>query len=362
MVSGDYTIGRMARVRRMTSRLTGGRGENQFLVMHRKPSRRMLSVIVGGAVSSVFIGAAWAQDLPNRSITVLNYSASGGAAETMIRNIGNDAGKLLGRTVVVESKPGGGGSVAYNALVRGERDGSLIGYLNAAPLIIRPLAGGLPVPVPGKDYTPVGFIFEAKQVLVANPSVPFRDVKGLIAYAKANPGKLNYGSIGVGSVSHLSMSLFMVMTNTEMTHIPYKGSAEAIPQVVANQIQVMTVPAEAKRFVDRGQLVALASAAPERMAQFPDTPTIADTVPGYGITAWYGLIGAPGIPAPVVTRLNEAFNAAMRGDNEVVKKISTAAGLDLIVGKSAEDFRKRIVADTLALEPVVKKAGIKLDE
>ena len=323
---------------------------------------RALSTIAGGAIASALAGTAWGQAFPTRTVTVLNYSAPGSAGEQMMRGISQEAAKVLGKPVIVEARPGAGGSVAYNAIINADRDGYVIGYLNASPLIIRPIAGGLPVPQPGKDYTPVGFIFEAKQALVINPSVPFRDLKGLIAYAKANPGKLNYGSIGVGSISHLSMALFMAMTNTEMTHIPYKGSSDAIPAVVANLTQVMTATADTKRFVDQGKLIVLASAAPDRMAQFPDAPPIGDTVPGYGITAWYGLIAPPGVPAPVVNKLNEAFNAAMRADNELVKKVSTATGLDLIIGKSAEDFRKRIAADIMNLEPVVRKAGITLTD
>ena len=324
--------------------------------------QRLMNTVTGGIIASALVGSALAQSFPSKTVTVLNYSAPGSAGEQMMRGISQEAGKVLGKPVIVEARPGGGGSIAYNLIINAERDGHMIGYLNASPLIIRPIAGGQPVPQPGRDYTPISFIFEAKQALVVNPSVPFRDVKGLIAYAKANPGKLNFGSIGVGSISHLSMALFMAMTNTDMTHIPYKGSADAIPAVVANSTQVMTATADTKRFVDQGKLFVLASAAPDRMAQFPDAPPIGDTVPGYGITAWYGLIAPPGVPAPIVNRLNDAFNAAMRADNELVKKVSTSTGLDLIIGKSPEDFRKRIAADISNLEPIVKKAGIRLQD
>src|SRR5262245_13734147 len=151
-------------------------------VAFRRNTSRTARTIAAAIVGSLLASAAWAQGFPARTVTVINYSAPGSAGEQMIRGIAQEASKSLGQAVVVEARPGGGGSIAFNAILTAPRgDGHLLAYLNAAPMIIRPIASGGPVPQPGKDYTPITFLYDAKQALVVNPSVPFRDVKGLIA-------------------------------------------------------------------------------------------------------------------------------------------------------------------------------------
>jgi tripartite-type tricarboxylate transporter receptor subunit TctC len=314
-------------------------------------------------VLALMEAVAHAQSFPTKAISMLYPFPPGTAGETLLRALGQEASKTLGRPVIVEFKPGAGGTVAFRTVLNAEPgDGHLLAFVNVAPLIIRPLASSEPRPMPGRDYTPVTFIFEAKQILVANALQPFRDPKGLIAYAKANPGRLNYGSTGVGSISHLSMQLFSSMAGIELTHIPYKGSPEALPPLLSNTIQLLTMSAEAKTYVDRGQLVALGTTSQERMAAFPESAPIADTLPGYSFATWYGFVAPREVPRKIVMQLNEAFNAAMKADLEPVRMASRLGGLDLTIGRSPDEFRQRILSDFALLEPVVKKAGITLSD
>lgn len=319
-----------------------------------------LPVIAAVALAGAAAPDASAQSFPTKTITVLWPFTPGSAGETMTRALAQEASKSLGRPVVLEAKPGAGGKIAFSAVLNGERgDGHLLALMNAAPVIILPLASTAPRPLPGKEYTPITFLFDGKQVLYASASLPFRDLKGMIAYAKANPGKLNYGSTGVGGVSHLSTELLKSLAGIDLTHVPYKGAAEAIPALLRGDIQILATSGDPKRYVDAGQLIVLGATSFEPWSLFPSVRPIGDTVPGYGFATWYGLIAPAGVQPSVVAKLHGAFNQAMRANLEQVKISAGIGGLDLMPGRSPEEFSKRIMDDFVLLEPVVQKAGIK---
>ena len=242
------------------------------------------------------------------------------------------------------------------AVLNARGDGHLLSYAFSGSLVIQPLVTPSLRIDPNKDYAPVSILYETKQAIYTNMATPFNDVKGLIAYAKANPGKLNGGSSGIGGTSHLALELFKSITHINIVHVPYKGEGESIPALMGDQIQMTITPAGPKQFVDAGRLRVLATTGKERWSVFPDTPTVMEAgVPEFSFTLWIALIAPPGTPSDVVAKLNSAFNGALKSP-EVLRRLQAVGG-DVVIETPAQ-VTTRILADFERLGPVIRESGI----
>jgi tripartite-type tricarboxylate transporter receptor subunit TctC len=293
---------------------------------------------------------------PDRPIRIIVPFAPGGGVDIMARLIGDAMSKDLGEPVIVESRPGAGTITGTMAAASSAPDGYTL-LLSSAPLAINPsLYANLPYDT-FKAFTPVALIARSFDIVVVNPELPFTSIQDVIAYARANPGKLNFGSPGIGSSPHLAGEFFKSLAHVDMTHVPYRGSAPAITDLLGGQIQMIfsTVPAAAA-YVHGGQLRALAVTSAQRSAAYPDLPTVAEAgVAGFVIEGWYGLSAPTGTAPDVVKVLNASVARAIRAG--VFKTIETNEGLVFAPG-TPEDFGRFMLEDAARWQKVVKGANI----
>jgi tripartite-type tricarboxylate transporter receptor subunit TctC len=293
---------------------------------------------------------------PDRPIRIIVPFAPGGGVDIMARLIGDFMSKDFGKPVIVENKPGAGTIVGTMAAASSAPDGYTL-LLASTPLAINP---SIYVKLPYDTFnafTPVALIARSFDIVVVNPKLPFMSIGDVIAYARANPGKLTFGSPGVGSSPHLAGEFFKSLAHIDMTHVPYKGSAPALTDLLGGQIQMIfsTVPAAAS-YVHSGQLRALAVTSAQRSAAYPDLPTVAEAgVTGYVVEGWYGLSAPAGTAPDVVKLLNASVAKAIR--TGVFKTIETNEGLVFAPG-SPEDFGRFMLEDATRWQNVVKGANI----
>jgi tripartite-type tricarboxylate transporter receptor subunit TctC len=288
---------------------------------------------------------------------ILGYPP-GGSADITARLIGQWLSERLGQPVVIESRPGGGTNIATEAVVRAPPDGYTLLLVAPANAINASLYEKLSYNFI-RDIAPVAGLIRFPNVIVLNPSVPATTIPELVAYAKANPGKLNMASSGNGSTIHVSGELFKMMTGISMIHVPYRGGAPALTDLISGQVHVMfdNLPASIE-FIRAGKLKALAVTTATRSEVVPDLPTVADFVPGYEASAWYG-VGVPqGTPVEVISRLNREVNAIL-ADPKVKSRLAEL-GASLLPG-SASDFGMLIADETAKWARVVKFSGAKPD-
>jgi tripartite-type tricarboxylate transporter receptor subunit TctC len=293
---------------------------------------------------------------PDRPIRIIVPFAPGGGVDIMARLISDFMSKDLGKPVIVDNKPGAGTIVGTMAAASSAPDGYTL-LLASTPLAINPsIYAKLPYDT-FKAFTPVALIARSFDIVVVNPKLPFTSVQDVIAYAKANPGKLNFGSPGIGSSPHLAGEFFKSLAHVDMTHVPYKGSAPAITDLLGGQIQMIfsTVPAAAS-YVHSGQLRALAVTSAQRSAAYPDLPTVAEAgVTGFVVEGWYGLSAPTGTDPDVVKLLNASVAKAIR--TGIFKTIETNEGLMFAPG-TPEDFGRFVLEDAARWQNVVKSANI----
>jgi tripartite-type tricarboxylate transporter receptor subunit TctC len=293
---------------------------------------------------------------PDRPIKLIVPFAPGGGVDIMARLISDFLSKDLGKPVVVENKPGAGTIVGTQAAASSAPDGYTL-LLSSVPFAIIPsINAKLPYDTV-KAFTPVALVARTFDIVVVNPKLPFVSMQDVIAYAKANPGKLNFGSPGIGTSPHLAGELFKSLTHVDMTHVPYKGSAPAITDLLGGQIQMIfsTLPPAAS-YVQGGQLRALAVTSAQRSAAYPDLPTVAEAgVSGYVVEGWYGLHAPAGTAPDVVNLLNASISKAIR--TGVFKTIETNEGLMFAPG-TPEEFGRFVLEDITRWENVVKGANI----
>ena len=275
------------------------------------PRRKFLRLAAGAAALPAISRAAWAQPYPARPVRWLLGFAPGGPNDVLARLLGQHLSEKLGQPFVIESRPGAGGNLATQAVAHAAPDGHTllgIGHFNA---INAALYKQLPFDFM-RDIVPVAGIAQAPNVLMVHPSVPAKTVAELIAYLKANPNKVSYPSSGSGTSSHLAAELFKAMTSTSMQHVPYRGTGAVWPDLLTGQVQVyFTSPVGSLHYVQEGKLRALALTTATRSDVFPGVPTVAETVPEFEVTTWFG-IGAPkATPAEIVGRLNRENNAGL---------------------------------------------------
>ena len=322
-----------------------------------------LARIVRATVATLALVAAThaaAQAWPTKPIRLVVPFPPGGAVDFYARVVQQPLSEVLGQTVVIDNKAGASGMVGAEAVAKAPPDGYTLLLGNIASLAIN--VGIYPkMPYdPLKDFTPIVRTVDVNYVLVVHPSVPVKSVPELIAYAKANPGKLSYGSAGSGSLPHLGTELFKAQTGTDMVHVPYKGGGPMVTDLLGGSVQVVIGDqANLMPHVQSGKLRALAVATPKRSPNAPDLPTIAETgLAGYDATAWQGLVGPAGMPPDVVKRLNEAFNKVMA--MPAVREKLVGGGLEP-VGGTPEQFGRFIGSEIAKWTKIAKDVGAKAE-
>ena len=271
----------------------------------RRVTIKALGAIALAVAASAGIPAFAADAWPSKPITLVVPFASGGTTDIIGRAVGQRLGEALGQPVVVDNRPGAGGTIGGALVARANPDG----YTFLLATVAHTMAPGIYKTLPydfQKDLEPIGMVALTPNVLIVNPSIPARNVQELVAYIKANPGKVNYGSAGIGSTEHLSGELFRALTGTDISHVPYKGGAPMMTDLMAGQIQmaIETSPS-ANPHIKSGQVKALAVTSVKRSAAYPGVPTVAESgVPGYEVTTWYALMAPHNTPEPIRHRVS----------------------------------------------------------
>ena len=322
------------------------------------PRRQFLRLAAGAAALPAVSSMARAQSYPARPVRLIIGYTPGGSADLTARLMGQWLSERLGQPFVIENRPGGGTNIATEAALRAAPDGYSLLLVAPANAINATLYNKLNFNFL-QEMEPIAGIIRFPNVVVVNPSVPVKTIPELIAYAKANPGKLNMASSGNGSTIHMSGELFKMLTGINMVHVPYRGGAPALTDMLSGQVQVMfdNIPTCAEH-VKSGKLRGLAVTSTTRSDVLPDLPTVADFLPGYEASAWYGLAAPKGTPREIVETLNKAVNAILA--DPVAKKRFTEIGAMLLPGSAAE-FGKLVADETEKWGKVVKFAGAKVD-
>jgi tripartite-type tricarboxylate transporter receptor subunit TctC len=266
---------------------------------------------------------AQSSSYPDRQIKIISPFATGGIADTFSRVIAQGLSEAWSQPVIVENKTGGGGNIGSDFVAKAAPDGYTLVMGNIGSHAVNPyLMKNMPYD-PLRDFQPVAYVLDAEGLLVVSPDVPSKSVSELIAYIKANPGKISYGSGGVGTTSHLAGELFKSLAKVDMTHIPYKGNAPAITDLIGGQTQVMfaTMPTVLP-YVKSGKLRALAVIGGSRSPSLPDVPTVSETLPGFDVSNWIGIFAPNGTPPSIVSKLNAEIVKVMQQPN-VQKRLDT---------------------------------------
>lgn len=319
---------------------------------------------VGAAVimvlSTFASSTARADDYPSRALRIVVPFAAGGTSDLVTRIVGQALGMELKVAVVVDNHPGAGGNIGSDLVAHAPADGyTLLMGTVATHGINATLYKKMPFN-PVKDFAPVSLVASTPSVLEVNPSLPIKSVQDLIAYAKANPGKLHFGSAGNGSSHHLAGELFDSMANVQMTHVPYRGTPAAVTDALAGQVQVIfdTLPS-AMPYVKSGQLRALAVTSPRRDPSLPNLPTLAESgLPGYEVGSWYGLLAPAGTPTARVDKISKVIAAIVRRPDIKQKLIDQGA---TPVGGTPAEFSAHIASELKKWSTVVKAAGAQVD-
>jgi len=322
------------------------------------PRRKFLQLTAGAAALPALPPIARAQAYPAKPVRFIIGYTSGGSADITARLMGQWLSDRLGQPFIVESRPGAGTNIATEAVVRSPPDGYTIFLVAPANAINATLYDKLNYNFL-RDIAPVAGIIRFPNVMEVNPSVPAKTVPEFIAYAKANPGKINMASSGNGSTIHMSGELFKMMTGINMVHIPYRGGAPALTDMLGGQVQVMfdNVPTSLEH-IRSGALRPLAVTTATRLELLPDVPTVAEFVPGYESSAWYG-IGVPrNTPSEIIDLLNRVVNAGLADPNLKTRFTDLSA---VVLPGSPADFGKLLVDETEKWGKVVKFAGVKAD-
>ncbi|QWG25056.1 tripartite tricarboxylate transporter substrate binding protein [Bradyrhizobium sediminis] len=324
----------------------------------RLPRRQFLHLAAGAALLPAVSRTARAQSYPSRPIRLLVGYPPGGSADMTARLMGQWLSERLGQSFVIENRAGAGTNIATEAVVRAAPDGYTLLLVAPANAINATLYEKLNFNFL-RDVEPIAGIIRFPNAVVVNPSVPVKSIPELIAYAKANPGKLNMASSGNGSTIHMSGELFKMLTGINMVHVPYRGGALALTDLIAGQVQVMfdNVPTCAEH-IKLGKLRGLAVTSTTRSDVLPDLPTVADFLPGYEASAWYGLAAPKGTSPEIVATLNKAVNAILV--DPAAKARFTEIGAILLPG-SAADFGKLVADETEKWGKVVKFAGARVE-
>jgi tripartite-type tricarboxylate transporter receptor subunit TctC len=323
-------------------------------------TRRTVLALATAAFGAAMLGSASAQDFPTKPITIVVPFSAGGTTDILARILAQSLQAELQQPIVVDNRAGAGGNIGTQAVARAQPDGYtlLLGTVgtHAINAALYKKLGFDPV----KDFAPLTRVANVPNLLVANPAQPYKTVRELIAYAKANPGKVNFGSSGAGTSIHLSGELFKSLAGVDIQHVPYKGSAPAVADLLGNQIGIMfdNMPSSIAH-VRNGGLRPLAVTTAKRSPELPDVPTVAEAgVPGYEATSWFGMFAPAQTPAPVVARLHGALTKVLNDPG--VKKRMAEQGAEP-VSETPEQFRDFIAAESKKWGEVVKQSGASVD-
>jgi len=313
------------------------------------------TVLLIAAIAACVAGPALAQKYPTKPIRMIAPFSPGGGSSIIGRMVTTPVSAALGQSVVIDNRPGAGGAIGAELAVNATPDGYTL--INVSSSYCATSAYRRLPYDPVKDITPIALIGTTGLLMIVNPSVPAKNVKELIDYMHAHPGKLNYASVGNGSVTHLALEYFKIVTKTDMVHVPYKGSGPGLTSVIAGETQlsalsmVPTLP-----HVKAGRLRAIAITSPKRSSLMPDVPTVAETVPGFEVVHWYGIWGPKGIPQSIVTLWNREV-AKVVHDPAMVKRLKDG-GIDPAGGPPSE-LRNLIQRDIKRWNHVIDVAKIK---
>jgi tripartite-type tricarboxylate transporter receptor subunit TctC len=317
--------------------------------------RTFLHLAAGAAALPTVAGSALAQTYPSRPVHLIVGFAAGGGTDIAARLTGQWLSERLGKSFIVENRPGAGSSVAAEAVVNASPDGYTLLVAGAANAVNATLYDKLNFNFT-RDTVPVAGILSSPLVMVVNPSFPATTVRDFIAYARAHPGKMNMASAGVGSATHMTGELFKMMTGLDMLHVPYRGAAPAIADLLGGQVQVIFADFSAIEQIKAGKLRALGVTTAQRAEALPDVPTVGDAVPGYEASGWYGVVAPRNTPADIVDTLNREINAVL-ADPKLKARFADLGATPLAV--SPADFGKLIAKETEKWGKVVRFAGIK---
>jgi tripartite-type tricarboxylate transporter receptor subunit TctC len=320
------------------------------------PRRNFLHLAAGAAALPAMSCFAWAQAYPTRPVRLLVGFSAGGNADTIARPMGQWLSERLGQPFVIENRPGAGTNIATEAVVRAPADGYTLLMVGPTQAINATLYEKLNFNFI-RDIALVAGIISTANALIVNPSVPAKTVPDFIAYAKANPRKVNMASGGTGAPSHIAGELFKMMTGIDMLHVPYRGAAPVLTDLMGGQVQVYFGPITASiEHIKAGRLRALAVTTATRSDALPDIPTVGEFLPDYEASTWYG-IGAPkATPAEIVDKLNKEFNAGL-ADPKIKARLADLGGVPMPM--TPPDFEKFVVDETEKWAKVVKFAGLK---
>ena len=325
---------------------------------HMRLHRRRFLALAGGAAALPLARPARAQAYPARPVRVIVGFPAGGPTDIAARLIGQWLSDRLGQQFVIENRPGATGNIGTEAVVNAAPDGYTLLLVAASNAINTTLYRKLGF-VFHRDTAPVAAIIRVPNVIEVTPSLPARTVPEFIAYAKANPGKINFASGGNGTSQHVSGELFKMMAGVDMLHVPYRGSAPALTDLIAGHVQVMfDAVSSSIAYIRAGQVRALAVTTATRLEALPDLPTVGDFVPGYEASAWFGVSAPRKTPAEIVERLNREINAAL-ADPAMKAHLADLGGTPL--PGSPADFGNLIVAETEKWAKVVKFSGTMVD-
>jgi tripartite-type tricarboxylate transporter receptor subunit TctC len=300
-----------------------------------RTSARLLWGWVVGAVVAAAATAGTAQDYPVRPIRIVVQYAAGGGADFVARLIGQELNQRLGQSIVVDNRAGANGAIANQIVAATPADGYVLLLGAAGPMAINPHVYGGTIDTL-KDFTPIVLVATSPFAVTLNPSVPANSMAELTALAKAKPGTLNYGTSGKGGAPHLATELYKAMAGVDLVHVPYKGLAPALSELISGQVQVVFADCGlVAPYLKSGQLKALAVTGGSRSSILPDLPTVAEAgLPGYQANTWYGLYGPAGLPAPIVERINRATREAAKAPT--VRERLSSQGLEVADTSPAE--------------------------
>jgi tripartite-type tricarboxylate transporter receptor subunit TctC len=318
--------------------------------------RKAVLIVLMLAATLVAVQAA---DYPDHPIRFIVPQAAGSATDTVARILAAELSKELGQPVIVDDRPGGALTIGLDLVAKSPPDGYTIGMGPIGALAItRHMVAKLPYNIE-RDFQPIAMVARGHLLLAVSPKLPIHSVKELVDYAKKNPGKLTNASSSNGSPGHVGGELFKYMTGTEIVHVPYRGGAPAITDLIAGHVDIMFESLQSiATFARDGKVRALGVSGATRSPAFPDLPTIGESVPGYLAPTWTGVIAPAGVPKPIVDKLNAAINKALA--SEAFKEKFAKIG-DEPAGGTPEEFAATIKADSAKWEEVVRRSGARLE-
>jgi len=314
--------------------------------------------LVALLLSLLVAGPSYALDYPTRPVRFIVSFAAGGPNDTIARLLGQYLAEQLGQAVVVEDHVGAGGNIGMQDVLNSTPDGYTIGFVAPNNAINQTLYQNIPFDFV-RDSTPIAGVMSLANVMEENLAFPAKSLAEFLALAKTEPGKINFGSGGVGTSPHMSGELLQAMTGIKLTHVAYRGSAPATTDLLGGQIPVMfdNLPGAIQN-IKAGKVRGLGVTTTKRVAELPDVPTIGETVPGYEVSVWYGISGPKGIPAEIVAKLNTAVNAAL-AKPELKQRFHQLGGEVMPMSPAA--FGKLVADETVKWAKVVKSAGLKVE-